>query len=151
VGAGLDIVGTAASKDALPATAETGDAYLVAGELWVWDGAAWTDGGHVQGPQGETGPAGPQGAAGPAGPAGPVGTPTVTVHPQAFSLGGEGAATVTASCSAGQKAVGGGFTSNGDVFNEDTAPTAQDDGWSIFLINAGDSSAQGTVYAICLG
>jgi hypothetical protein len=151
VGAGLDIVGTAANQAALPATAETGDAYLVAGDLFVWDGAAWANGGHVQGPQGDVGPQGAQGNAGPQGPQGPAGTAAVSVHTQAFSLGGEGAAQITASCSAGQKAVSGGFTSNGDVFNEDTAPTPLDDGWSIYLINAGDSGASGTVYAICLG
>src|SRR5262245_4083403 len=105
VGAGLDIVGTDARQAELPKNAETGDAYLVAGHLWVWDGAAWDDGGQVQGPPGATGQQGPQGNAGPQGPAGPAGTAAVTVHPQAFSLGVDGAASVTASCGAGQKAV----------------------------------------------
>jgi hypothetical protein len=123
----------------------------VAGDLWVWDGSAWANGGPVKGPQGDVGPQGAQGNAGPAGPQGPAGTAAVTVHTQAFSLGGEGASEVSASCGPGQKAVGGGFTSNGDVYNEDTAPTAGDDGWKIFLVNAGGSGVSGTVYAICLG
>ena len=155
VGAGLEIVGTVATSADLPASGTTGDAYLVTGDLWVWDGAAWTNAGPGQGTRGRHGPQGPAGAVGPAGPQGMPGTAAVTVHTQAFSFGASGSANdageITASCSTGQKAVSGGFTSNGDVFNADTAPTAQDNGWSIYLINAGDSGAAGTVYAICLG
>ncbi len=54
-------------------------------------------------------------------------------------------------CASGQKAIGGGYDSNGNIFNEDTFPTAADDGWSIFLVNYDNTTRTGTVYAICLG
>jgi hypothetical protein len=133
---------------ALPATAETGDAYLVGGDLLVWDGAAWKNAGPVKGPQGAVGPQGP---AGPAGPQGIAGTAAVSVHTKPFALAGFDTDTVTVTCGAGQKAVSAGYTSDGDVFNEDTAPTAQGDGWSIYLLNGDQDDATGTVYAICLG
>jgi hypothetical protein len=56
-----------------------GEAYLIDGNLWVWDTERWNDVGQVQGPQGEPGPQGatgergPQGVAGPQGPIGPQG------------------------------------------------------------------------------
>ena len=162
VGTGLKIVGTVATSTDLPTAGTTGDAYLVAGDLYVWTGSAWTDAGPVKGPQGDTGvqgPAGPKGDTGATGVQGPAGTPgtvAVSVHTTAFSLTAGNTAgdtsDVTASCGAGQKAVSGGFDSNGDVFNFDTRPTAADDGWSIFVAN-GDTTAgaSGTVYAICLG
>ena len=69
-------------------TAADGDAYLVAGHLYVWSATAndWIDSGQIQGsvgPQGkpgETGPQGPKGdtgAAGPQGPKGDVGPPGI--------------------------------------------------------------------------
>jgi len=156
VGAGLEIVGTVATAADLPAAGTTtGDAYLVAGDLWVWGGTAWENAGPVKGPKGDVGQVGPAGPTGAAGPQGVPGTAAVSVHTQAFTLGGSGSTTdndtFTVSCSDGQKAVSGGYTSNGDVMNEDTAPTAQDDGWSIFLFNNQDDPVAGTVYAICLG
>jgi hypothetical protein len=152
VGAGLEIIGTVAKEGDLPAAGETGDAYLIAGDLFVWTGSAWTNAGPVQGPQGETGPQGP---AGPQGLQGEAGTAAVSVHTDDFSLtalntpGDQGL--LTASCDAGQKAVGGGYSSNGSVFNADTFPTASGDGWSIYLFNDGAEAVEGTVYAVCLG
>jgi hypothetical protein len=158
VGAGLKIVGTVATVGDLPATGTTGDAYLIGGNLYVWTGSAWTNAGPVQGPQGpkgDTGNTGPQGIQGIQGIQGTPGTAAVTVHTVAYSLAASGTAgdaqLVTASCGASQKAVNGGFDSNGNVFNEDTFPTNADDGWSIFLINGDASGRSGTVYAICLG
>jgi hypothetical protein len=143
VGAGLAIVGTVASQSALPASGTTGDAYLVNGNLFVWTGQAWTDAGPVQGPKGDQGPQGIQGV---------PGTAAVSIHTTPFTVAADDLTTVTASCGAGQKAVNAGFDSNGNVFSADTKPTAADDGWQIMLINTDpNSSASGTVYAVCLG
>ena len=54
-GAGLMILGALASSAELPAIAGAGAAYLIAGDLWVFDGMAWANGGPVQGPTGEKG------------------------------------------------------------------------------------------------
>lgn len=158
VGSGLHIVGTVATVGDLPASGTTGDAYLVGGDLQVWTGSAWTDAGPVQGPKGDTGATGPTGATGATGPTGPQGAPgtaAVSEHTQAYSLAASGASgdqqAVTANCAAGQKAVGGGFDSTGDVFNLDSAPTAGDDGWAIYLVNGDNASNTGTVYVLCLG
>jgi hypothetical protein len=80
----------------------------------------------------------------------------VTVHTVPYSLDAAGSGNdtllVTATCGAGQKAVGGGFQSDGQVYNLDTFATAGDDGWSIFLVNPDDTAgATGTVDAMCLG
>jgi hypothetical protein len=64
-----------------------------------------------RGPRGARGPAGPQGAQGPQGPAGApgaAGATNVTTH-----LGPDVAGTSTASCPAGQRAVGGGGVATG--------------------------------------
>lgn len=86
VGAGLLILGSLANSSELPASGNaTGDAYLITGELWVWDSAAWDNTGTIQGPagpqglqgpqgiQGEQGIQGLQGDVGPVGPTGPTG------------------------------------------------------------------------------
>ncbi len=158
VGSGLKIVGTAASVGALPATGNPGDAYLVGGNLHVWTGSAWSNAGPVQGPKGDNGDKGDTGSQGPQGTQGPQGIPgtaAVSIHTQAFSLAGSGTGDdtelFTVTCASGQKAIGGGYDSNGNIFNEDTFPTAADDGWSIFLVNYDNTTRTGTVYAICLG
>lgn len=63
-GSGLIILGTLGSTAELPATAAQGDAYIITGNVWIWDGAAWFDAGSLQGPQGEQGPQGLQGEQG---------------------------------------------------------------------------------------
>ena len=95
---------------------------------------------------------GAQGPAGPAGPAGPPATMSVSTHAQSFSLAASGAASVTAACASGQKAIGGGSQSDGAVLAFDSYPTAADDGWSVYLGNL-DSSAghSGNVFAVCVG
>lgn len=78
VGAGLNIIGTLASPASLPGSGSSGDAYLISGSLWVWDGDSWEDVGSVQGPtgpQGVTGPQGATGAFGVTGATGPQGDP----------------------------------------------------------------------------
>ena len=79
-GDGIQLKGTVASVDKLPAAGNTpGDTYLVTGHLYVWENNAWTDAGKLQGPDGDTGatgpigPQGPQGIQGPTGPEGPQG------------------------------------------------------------------------------
>ncbi|MGY8832822.1 MAG: hypothetical protein ACKVIS_25480 [Pseudomonadales bacterium] len=77
-GAGLNILGTLPNESSLPATGNPGDAYLIAGDLWVWSGAAWVNAGQIQGPAGPAGPKGDTGDTGPAGAAGPAGAPGAT-------------------------------------------------------------------------
>jgi len=95
-GEGLTILGSYATEDELIAehpTGNAGDAYLVAGDLYVWSETvgAWENVGTIQGPQGEkgnkgdkgdpgeqgpqgeTGPQGEKGDTGPQGPQGPQG------------------------------------------------------------------------------
>ena len=69
-GAGLSILGSYSTLGALQAahpTGDVGDAYLVAGDLYVWDGSTWLNVGNIQGP---TGPTGQTGSVGPTGPTG---------------------------------------------------------------------------------
>jgi hypothetical protein len=61
--------------------------------------------------------------------------------------GGEGEFTVT--CDSGQKVAGGGFSSDGAVFNLDSFP-ASDASWRLYLANGGSSPANVTLYATCL-
>ena len=106
-----------------------------------------------------------RGAPGPAGPTGPQGAAAsaqVAVHSQTFSLNASGTdgdtQTVTASCPSGQKAVGGGYLTDGGVglqggvLGLDGAPTSADDGWSVSLDNLdGAASHTGKVYVVCFG
>lgn len=77
-GPGINVIGELADPADLPATANSGDSYLIAGDLWTFtETDGWVNAGHIQGPQGEPGPQGPAGAdstvPGPAGPQGPTG------------------------------------------------------------------------------
>lgn len=67
-GTGVSILGSFSSSAQLPATGSNGDAYLISGDLFVWNGTSWQNVGNIQGP------AGPAGATGPIGPAGPQGS-----------------------------------------------------------------------------
>lgn len=61
-GTGVRILGSLPDPDELPGTGnEVGDAYLIDGDLWVWDGSGWGNVGTIQGP---TGPEGEPGADG---------------------------------------------------------------------------------------
>ena len=74
-GTGVSILGsydTLAELDAAHHTGNPGDAYMVAGDLYVWSATAnaWENVGQIQGPQGPQGmqgPEGPQGLQGPPG------------------------------------------------------------------------------------
>lgn len=74
-GTSLNILGTKESEADLPLSAEKNDAYLINGEMWVFDGTNWNNAGKIQGPQGPQGPIGPQGPKGDPGPQGVKGDP----------------------------------------------------------------------------
>ena len=63
-GAALSLNGTVPSTDKLPKNPKDGEAYMVAGDLYVAKGGAYTNVGRIKGPQGETGPQGPIGPRG---------------------------------------------------------------------------------------
>jgi hypothetical protein len=97
------------------------------------------------GPRGAQGPQGAQGAQGPQGPAGAAGATNVTVR-----AGAGGAGFDTASCNAGERAVGGGGWATGtDGVLYLSAPT-QDTGtptsWDAGAVGTDDAV---TAYAIC--
>jgi hypothetical protein len=58
---------------------------------------------------------------------------------------------VTISCDAGQKVLGGGFASDGSVFDLDSHP-ANDTTWRLYLVNGSDSQPANnvTLFATCL-
>lgn len=66
-GTSLNVLGTKESEADLPLSAEKNDAYLIDGEMWVFDGTNWNNAGKIQGPQGPVGPQGPKGDQGPQG------------------------------------------------------------------------------------
>lgn len=75
-GTGVTILGSYATEEDLETahpTGNLGDGYLVAGDLYVWNGSAWQNVGTIQGPQGEQGPQGIQGVPGEQGPQGETG------------------------------------------------------------------------------
>lgn len=74
-GTSLNILGTKESEADLPLSAEKSDAYLINGEMWVFNGTNWNNAGRIQGPQGPQGPVGPQGPKGDPGPQGIKGDP----------------------------------------------------------------------------
>src|SRR6056297_1126505 len=72
-GKSVNILGSLDSPSDLPNEGDSGDAWLIDGELWVWTGNDWENVGNIQGPQGPAGPEGPQGPQGDEGPQGPIG------------------------------------------------------------------------------
>lgn len=74
-GTSLNVLGTKESEADLPLIAGKNDAYLINGEMWVFDGTNWNNAGKIQGPQGSQGPVGPQGPKGDPGPQGVKGDP----------------------------------------------------------------------------
>jgi hypothetical protein len=65
-GTSINVIGTVADTGSLPPTGASNDAYIVTadGDLYIWDGAAWTSVGQIVGPQGPTGSQGNTGATG---------------------------------------------------------------------------------------
>lgn len=76
-GTSLNILGTKESEADLPLSAEKNDAYLINGEMWVFNGTNWNNAGRIQGLQGPQGPVGPKGEQGEAGVRGITFTPVV--------------------------------------------------------------------------
>lgn len=87
-------------------------------------------------------PAGPRPASSAAG--------LITVRTSTVSLGPDAQGPFTISCDSGQKVMGGGFSSNGDVYSWDSHP-ASDSAWRLYLDNADETAgASITLYATCL-
>lgn len=74
-GQGITIKGTVSSYDELPYPGDPCDAYLVGGDLYIWNNKTeeWIFVGNLNGPTGPTGPKGDTGATGPKGATGPTG------------------------------------------------------------------------------
>ncbi len=71
----------------------------------------------------------------------------------AYSLNPQGEQLVTASCDAGTKAVGGGFSDSTSalVLSAGSSPTADGSGWTEDLINLSSSTAGGgTIIVACI-
>ena len=66
-GNGVSIKGSFDNTSQLPASGADGDAYLISGNLHVWNGTAWVNVGNIQGPQGLIGLTGATGNTGPQG------------------------------------------------------------------------------------
>ncbi|MGE8004390.1 collagen-like triple helix repeat-containing protein [Lysinibacillus sp. NPDC093216] len=68
-GTGVNIIGELTSESELPTTGAPGDAYMIHGDLYVWQDntSTWKNVGPIRGPEGPQGPAGPQGEQGPPG------------------------------------------------------------------------------------
>ena len=82
-------------------------------------------------------PAGPRPASTAAG--------VVSVKTGTASLAANGEGEFTVSCDAGQKVAGGGFSSDGAVFNLDSFPA------SLYLVNGSETAgASITLYATCV-
>jgi hypothetical protein len=74
----------------------------------------------------------------------------ITVKSAPYSLAAHQGTEFTATCDAGQKAIGGGYDNpQGDAFSFDTRPTPDGSGWRIYLGTA-DMASSGSVYAVCL-
>lgn len=63
-GTGVSIKGSFDNTSQLPASGTDGDAYLISGNLHVWNGTAWVNVGNIQGPQGLIGLTGATGSQG---------------------------------------------------------------------------------------
>lgn len=75
-GSGVNILGSFETFEALQQaqpTGSTGDAYLIQGNLYVWNGLVWENVGNIQGPKGDKGDQGEQGLRGLQGPQGEQG------------------------------------------------------------------------------
>ena len=78
-GTSVTILGSLPNESSLPPDGNRGDAYLIEGFLYVWNGSAWEDVGNIKGPKGDKGDQGiqgvqgTQGVKGDAGERGPIG------------------------------------------------------------------------------
>jgi len=74
----------------------------------------------------------------------------VAARTASFSIPPTDGRRVTATCQSGEKAISGGFSTNGVLIQVESAPSTDGASWQIGLLNIGDSSASGTAYALCL-
>jgi hypothetical protein len=98
-------------------------------------------------------PAGPQGPKGDPGPQGPKGDPGgfsgYEIVTDVDTLLSGGGLHVVATCPAGKKVLGGGYSSSSNLATERSHPINDGTAWDIF-VNDPDNSSQGVaVYAIC--
>lgn len=54
-GTGLNIIGSLNDESELPVEGSAGDAYLINGNIWVWDGTTYINAGNIQGAKGDKG------------------------------------------------------------------------------------------------
>lgn len=114
-GTSVNILGQKESESELPADAVRGDAYLISGHLWVYDGSTWIDAGEIKGPKGDKGDPGDVGSKGDPGEQGEKGD-TGDTGPQ-----GEPGATGADGKSAYASAQDGGYTGTESEFYADLA------------------------------
>jgi hypothetical protein len=74
----------------------------------------------------------------------------VSIETGAVSLAADGEGEFTVTCDPGQKVAGGGFSSDGAVFNLDSYPVS-DAAWRLYLANGSSTAgANVTLYATCV-
>lgn len=61
MGTGINVLGSFESEGELPSSGSLGDAYLIGGSLYVWDGSKFINAGNIRGPQGPPGKDGKDG------------------------------------------------------------------------------------------
>jgi hypothetical protein len=74
----------------------------------------------------------------------------VAVKTSGVNIAAEQGQDTTVACDAGQKAVGGGYSSEGPVIAMDSAPTGDGAGWHVYLLNLSSSGASGSAYVVCV-
>lgn len=68
-----------------------------------------------------------------------------------YSLNASEGKDVILACDAGQKAIGGGFDSNGLILAFDSRPMGDGAAWAVYVQNVSSSQpASGNVYAVCV-
>ena len=140
-GGGGAISGCYAKRDGALRVIDASTAQCKSGETAL----TWNQSG-PQGPSGETGPAGPQGPQGPPGPASSPGYQTtssgvVAVHALA-------SVTALATCPAGKRAIGGGFTKSSVEING-SEPYYLNGGWLVRATGPALFDGWVEAYAIC--
>jgi hypothetical protein len=73
----------------------------------------------------------------------------VTIKTATGQIAADGGAAFNVACDAGQKVMGGGFSSDKLVIGLDSHPS-NDTTWTLFLGNLEAAAANVTVYATCL-
>jgi hypothetical protein len=101
-----------------------------------------------EGPQGEVGTRGPAGPAGDAGATGPAGISAYELVTNLAGFSGQGSKTVSVSCPAGTKPLGGGYQSSVPVNVSASVPT--ESGWTVTVNRtSGKGAYTVTVTATC--